>query len=137
MVLLPSSITGRERLIAFLSVHSPLPSLLALPCANPSYYHITYSFTYTIDKDGKITSEADTNEVKQEALNPVTGMPTGVVAYKDHFSLTGYVSPDHKTITFATTAPIIDTLMAETPSGLMPLFKIISHESYVANRLTP
>ena len=104
---------------------------------NPSYYHITYPFTYTIDKEGKITSEAVTNAVKQEALDPVTGMPTGMVAYKDHFSLTGYVSPDHKTITFATTAPIIDTLMVETPGGLMPLFKIISHESYVANRLTP
>lgn len=102
---------------------------------NPSYYHITYTFTYTINKDGEIACEADPNMMTQTALSPVTGMPTGMVVYRDHYSLTGWVSVDHKTITLATPAPRIDTVMVETPGGLIPLFKVISHDAHICTQL--
>jgi len=101
---------------------------------SPSYYHITYPFTYTVNYDGEITVEANFNTMKQAVLNPVTGTPTGTVVYRDRYSLTGWVSVDHKTITLATPAPRIDTVMLPPP-GLAPLYKVISHESYVCNRV--
>jgi hypothetical protein len=100
---------------------------------NPSYYHITYPLTYTVNYEGEITIEADTNMMKQEVLNPVTGVPVGVV-YRDHYWLRGWVSADHKTITVATPGPRIDTVMSPPP-GLIPLSKVISHDAQVCIRL--
>ncbi|MGZ6292551.1 MAG: hypothetical protein ACXWMK_10220 [Syntrophales bacterium] len=100
---------------------------------SPSYYHITYPFTYTVNHDGEITVEANPNTMKQEVINPVTGMPTGMVVYRDHYSLRGWVSVDHKTITLATPGPRIDTNMLAP--ALTPLSKVISHDAHVCNRL--
>lgn len=101
---------------------------------SPSYYHITYPLTYTVNQDGEITLEANLNTMKEEVLNPVTGMPTGMVVYRDHYSLTGWVSEDHKTITVATPGPRVDTVMSPPP-GLTPLSKVISHDAQVCIRL--
>jgi hypothetical protein len=118
--------------IDFYTIGTPTAPLFTGASAwNPSSYHITYSFTYTVTDDGEMTFEADANTMKQEALD-LTGTPTGVVAYRDHYSLAGWVSADHKTITLATPAPRISTNM---DNNLNPLQKAICHDSQVCVRL--
>lgn len=105
-----------------------------LPSWGASYAHVTYPFTYTLGADGAMTWAAVPDTVKQEVLNPVTGVPTGAVSYRDHYSLAGWVSADHKTIVLATPAPEIDTIMA-TPTSTTGISKIICRESHTLTKL--
>ncbi len=107
-----------------------------LPSWGASYAHLTYPFTYTLGADGKMNWAAVANTVKQEVLNPVTGVPTGMVVYRDHYSLTGWVSADHKTITLATPAPELHTIMSgPDPTMATVISKIVCHESHTLTRL--
>ncbi len=115
------------------AVGSTLYTITMLPSWGANYAHVTYPFTYTISDDGEMTWAAVTDTVKQEVLDPVTGVPTGLIIYRDHYSLKGWVSGDHKTITLATPAPEVDT--TTIAGATTPLQKIICHESHTLTRL--
>lgn len=106
---------------------TPIP-----PAWAAGFVHVSFPFTYTINGDGEINVESVPNKFKQEILNPVTGAPTGLVFYRDHFSFTGWVSADHKTIVLASPAPEILTLL---DGSLNPLQKVLCHESLTCVRL--
>jgi hypothetical protein len=129
--------------IDFISVGTPttippiIPPATSASAWGATYAHVTYTFTYTVKGDGEMTFEADPNSLKQEVLIPLSGAPgtpAGPVFYRDRYSLTGWVSADHKTITLATPAPRIDTITGPPPL-LIPLSKVIMHESVVCIRL--
>jgi hypothetical protein len=127
--------------IDFVTVGTPTaPLFTGAPAWSTSSYHITYPFTYTLTHDGELTFEADLNTMKTEDLNVITGTPTGGVVYRDHYSLTGWVSADHKTMTLATPSPkIVTNMLKNTVSGntvFVPIQKMICHDSQVATRLS-
>ncbi|HXX32860.1 MAG TPA: hypothetical protein VEM15_00165, partial [Thermodesulfobacteriota bacterium] len=106
------------------------------PAFSAGYVHITSDFTYTLGPDGAINYATVLNSEKYEILNadPTSatfGHPSGVVLYRDHSSLTGWVSADQQTIVLASPAPEIDTLML---SPTKPVQKVICHESHTCVR---
>lgn len=122
------------------AVQTP-PSSTVPPPWGAAYFHVTYPFTYTVTADGEITIKADSDAYKQEQISFVTDMPNGAVYTRDKFSLTGWVSANHKTITLANPKPEVVTLTV-TFSDPFPhplpspsVNKVICHYSWVLNRL--
>ena len=108
------------------------------PLWGAAYFHVTYPFTYTVTDDGEITITADSNAYKQEQLGTLTGKPSGVVYTRDKYSLTGWVSADHKTMTLANPKPEVVTITVTFPGNPPPapsINKAICHYSWVAVRL--
>ena len=116
--------------IGTLSFVSPNPTPPPPTITNPSSagaQHVSFLFHYTMTDDGKITITADPGTQNNEWIS---GPSTGKIYHLDGLSRTGFITPDHKTITLTGGAPSVLSFIA--PFGdLPPTAQLINNASSV------
>jgi hypothetical protein len=104
------------------SVQVRVVSTSSLPHAAAYSSDISFQFTYSVDKDGTISTEMVPGTFKGKVL---TGPRTGQTYWQTPFSLSGMASKDKKTLTLATESPEIETSYYSD----MDVFYSICHRS--------